>query len=346
MNMREMRGGALARQEARGKEALLFEELLDAAKRASPRDVSALLAVISEKMDGSDRLVRWEVNLREAINCAAQRGDASTLAPLIGQIWPQVEKNYSVAQCFNEALMTAASNGWDECARLLLDASSRARSPSRLRANSDALGEAAHRGRLGCVEMLIPVSNPSGSFSRALAMAAEGGSIECAKALIPHSNPSEAGCNALKRAAESGKLAAVELLAPLSSDDQRMEALKSAARDGMIDCMRHILRWHMEKNRPQDLLGVAICQGLRQAAIHGQEACVAALLQIVQPVEGQPGLRSIAREALHRGRAATANMVSAFADMAEALAERAQLEKAAPESREAMGGAAAGKLRL
>lgn len=349
MDEQEKWSGLLAKAGAVGEDAgekILFEELLAATKRASVEDVVELLAIISARMESSRHLVRWEVKLHSAISCAAEQGDASTLAPLIAQIWPQVEKNYSVSQCFDQALRIAAHDGWDEGVRLLLNFSSQAHPRSRRSANSEALESAAHRGRLGCVEMLIPVSDPLRSFSQALAMAAEGGQVECAKALLPHSNPRAAECKALKRAAEGGKLATVELLAPLSSDAQRMEALESAAREGMHDCVAHLRDWHMEQNRPGELLRVAICRGLRKAALNGQDSCVAALLPGFKQKDGGIELRDIAMGARARGRLSTAKMVDDFARMAEALAERSLLETEALLTTGATGGPAVGKLRL
>jgi ankyrin repeat protein len=81
---------------------------------------------------------------------------------------------------------------------------------------SRALSEAAERGHLECVRLLIPVSDPLADGSRALSEAAENGHVECVRLLIPVSDPLARDSVALRWAAVKGHADCVALLLPAS----------------------------------------------------------------------------------------------------------------------------------
>lgn len=108
--------------------------------------------------------------------------------------------------------------------------------------NSRALRHAAEHGRIKCLELLIPVSNPLAYESHALQLAAMNGHIDCVKLLIPHSNPLADNSLALLWAAENGHVECVGLLIPVSNPrDGNSSALTAAAFEGHAECVELLL---------------------------------------------------------------------------------------------------------
>lgn len=108
-----------------------------------------------------------------------------------------------------DALRRAARHGFDDCLRLLIAGASVA--GDRVD-GSNALVAAAENGHAGCVELLIPISDPLAHESLALLLAAENGHAQCVELLTPASNVVANNAQALLAAAGNGHAACVAIL--------------------------------------------------------------------------------------------------------------------------------------
>jgi hypothetical protein len=80
---------------------------------------------------------------------------------------------------------------------------------------------AAYNGHKEIVEMLLPVSDPKASHSRALQEAAKNGYKEVVEMLLPVSDLKARGSEALRLAAKGGHKEIVEMLAPCYLGDEK-----------------------------------------------------------------------------------------------------------------------------
>lgn len=125
--------------------------------------------------------------------------------------------------------------------------------------NSRALRHAAEHGRIKCLELLIPVSNPLAYESHALQLAAMNGHIDCVKLLIPHSNPLADNSLALLWAAENGHAECVELLLPASNPlDCDPSALFAAAQSQNLACAKLFIPFYKVTTQTQEILEAAL----------------------------------------------------------------------------------------
>lgn len=168
--------------------------------------------------------------------CAAA-GDFSGLASLLAQGAPSENEHSLIPRLaeLSTALHLAAKNGHAQCVELLIPVSQ----PSA--DLSAALGEAAENGHADCLKLLIPVSEPRALGSRALCLAALNGHAECVKILIPVSDPKAHFSQAICAAASRGHLECVLLLIPQSeSGPNKSKALRLAAENGHLACVRRL----------------------------------------------------------------------------------------------------------
>lgn len=149
---------------------------------------------------------------------------------------------------------------------------------------STALMAAARKGRLECVELLLPTSDATArdrAQRTALMEAAHYGEAQCLAAILPHSDPGARcglfGRDALMYSAISGSAACVALLAPLCDpaavDENGLTALHHAAECGNDDCVAALL----PISDPMALDGGGMTPVLR-AAMSGHLDCVRMLL--------------------------------------------------------------------
>lgn len=128
----------------------------------------------------------------------------------------------------NYSITEAASKGHLSCVEVLL--------PKRVREYSCnlALEAAANGGHAACVERLIPLSNGLNMDSQALRWAARRNHLECVQLLLPHSNPYDRGCEILRHACTHTNKALFDFLYPLYS----LEHIKKTL-DNMSDSIGH-----------------------------------------------------------------------------------------------------------
>lgn len=107
---------------------------------------------------------------------------------------------------------------------------------------TEALGFASSLGRLECVQLLLPYSQPMNNSCRALDMAAAKGHTECVRALLPFSNPNARKGEALALAAQNDHVQCVQALLPDTDPQWHSNALFLASIHQRRECVKILLK--------------------------------------------------------------------------------------------------------
>jgi len=124
-------------------------------------------------------------------------------------------------------------------------------------ANTELLLQAAKNGDDVELARLIPIADPSYNNSRALFEAACGGHVKCIELLLPVSNVQCRDHSALQVAATKGFPECVALFIPLSGLMPLRNALRAAAQNGHVSCVKLLVS--QTKNRNNFALQLAAC---------------------------------------------------------------------------------------
>lgn len=108
---------------------------------------------------------------------------------------------------------------------------------------TDALGYAACLGKIECVQVLLPYSNPLADNSGALRMASAKGFSNCVDALLPFSNANARDGEALSIAAQNNNLECVQKLLPHTNPKWYSYALHSATIYQHRQCIKILLEF-------------------------------------------------------------------------------------------------------
>jgi len=178
-------------------------------------------------------------------NCAQAGNEEMVRVWLAMENHPHVVRE-SQAQG-RSALALAAAGGHADCVALLAPRATE-------EAIHDAIWMAAQGGRADCIRILAPAERHPSAAWCSLNAAAASGNAECLRLLLPAVWPDRVGMSAataLEHAASAGSVECLETLLPLArlGENSRPEtlqlaldeALRSAAREGQIDCARFLL---------------------------------------------------------------------------------------------------------
>jgi hypothetical protein len=184
------------------------------------------------------------------------------------------------------------------------------------------LGLAVEKGHLGCVEALLPHTDPNASANEfddtALAMAAQIGSPSIVRALLPVSNARQGdykGQTALIWAVRAGHPECVRLLLPacdpnVSDNDERKTALMWAVQENQLACVEALLP-SVDAN-VRDPSGWT---ALMHAAHAGRIDCLKALLPASDPLARSRRGRSALMLAASQGHAACVQELLGVSDV-------------------------------
>lgn len=207
-------------------------------------------------------------------------------------------------------------------------------------ARNSPLAWAAGGGHAGCVEALLPASDPSrgnpDGESYPLLLAAFSGSPRCVELLLPHGDPKRAdslGRDALMAAvASSGQSAeCVRLLLPHSDpgakDRDGLTALARAAKSGEADCVAALLP-HSDPGAVDHSGGTPLMHAARAMSVE----CVRLLLPVSDPHFKDPNGWSAHEIAKNCFSAQNSAILSLIEGWERAMKERQSLQGAANEA--------------
>lgn len=156
---------------------------------------------------------KYLAQLRECCDTALQAVNANDLVGLKQAVQDFYTRIPTYTQShLGEVLAHAADCGRTECVAYLLSVNA-----DPLWTNSSGLRLAALGGRVECVKLLIPVSDPCANDGQALVCAAAAGNLECVKLLIPVSGGVSNNSRALLNAINNDQMEIIDLLWPVSN---------------------------------------------------------------------------------------------------------------------------------